>query len=80
MLIKFVDHDGNEVWINPSKVCRVLTRKEHCSVYTEDGGMTWLAMPASMAISILEGRVLDRLVLTAKQVPVSPKPKKGTKK
>lgn len=71
-LISFVDSDGNEVWINPDKVCRVLTRKEHCSIYTEDGGMTWLSMPASMAISILEGKATKLLV--------NAKPKKGTKK
>lgn len=71
-LINFTDHDGNQVWINPDKVCRVLTRKEHCSVYTEDGGMTWLAMPATMAIDILNGKAI---ILGEK-----PKPKKGSKK
>jgi hypothetical protein len=71
-LISFVDSDGNEVWINPDKVCRVLTRKEHCSIYTEDGGMTWLSMPASMAISILEGKATKLLI--------NVKPKKGLKK
>jgi len=71
-LINFIDHDGNQVWINPDKVCRVLTRKEHCSVYTEDGGMTWLAMPAPMAIDILNGKAV---ILGEK-----PKLKKGAKK
>lgn len=55
-LIKFVDSDGNEVWLNPEKVCRVLTRKEHCSIYTEDGGFVWLSMPAQMAIDILQDK------------------------
>lgn len=73
-LINFVDSDGNEVWINPEKVCRVMTRKEHCSIYTEDGSMTWLSMPASMAVSILEGKTIKLLVDT------KPKPKKGSKK
>lgn len=71
-LINFVDSDGNEVWINPNKVCRVLTRKEHCSIYTEDGGMIWLAMPASMAIDILNDKAV---ILGEKQ-----KIKKGLKK
>lgn len=71
-LISFIDHDGNQVWINPDKVCRVLTRKEHCSIYTEDGGMTWLAMPATMAIDILSGK---SVILGEK-----PKPKRGFKK
>lgn len=70
-LIKFVDSDGNEVWLNPEKVCRVLTRKEHCSVYTEDGGFVWLSMPAQMAVDILE----DKVVLIDE-----PKKKKGVKK
>jgi len=55
-LVKFVDSDGNEVWLNPEKVCRVLTRKEHCSIYTEDGGFIWLSMPAKMAVDILENK------------------------
>jgi exosome complex RNA-binding protein Rrp4 len=69
-LIKFVDSDGNEVWLNSEKVCRVLTRKEHCSIYTEDGGFVWLSMPAQMAVDILE----DKVVL------IEPKKKKGAKK
>jgi exosome complex RNA-binding protein Rrp4 len=69
-LIKFVDSDGNEVWLNSEKVCRVLTRKEHCSIYTEDGGFVWLSMPAQMAVDILE----DKVVL------IEPKKKKGVKK
>lgn len=73
-LINFVDSDGNEVWINPDKVCRVINRKEHCSIYTEDGSMIWLSMPASMAVSILEGKAIKLLVDT------KPKPKKGSKK
>ena len=70
-LISFVDSDGNEVWLNPEKVCRVLTRKEHCSIYTEDGGMTWLSMPAKMAIDILQGKAV---------ILGTSKPKKGAKK
>lgn len=57
-LIKFVDSDGNEVWLNPEKVTRVLTRKEHCSIYTEDGGFIWLSMSAKMAVDILDNKVL----------------------
>ena len=69
-LVKFVDSDGNEVWLNPEKVCRVLTRKEHCSIYTEDGGFVWLSMPAQIAVDVLE----DKVVL------IEPKKKKGAKK
>jgi hypothetical protein len=69
-LVRFVDSDGNEVWLNPEKVCRVLTRKEHCSIYTEDGGFVWLSMPAQMAVDVLE----DKVVL------IEPKKKKGAKK
>lgn len=71
-LIRFVDHDGNEVWLNPEKVCRVLTRKEHCSIYTEDGGMTWLSMSAKMAIDILEDKII--------MIEPETKKKKGLKK
>jgi hypothetical protein len=55
-LVNFTDSDGNQVWVNPDKVCRVLTRKEHCSVYTEDGGMVWLSIPADIAVDILSGK------------------------
>ena len=71
-LIKFVDHDGNEVWLNPEKVCRVLTRKEHCSIYTEDGGFVWLSMPAQMAVDVLEDKVV--------MIEAGTKKKKGSKK
>lgn len=71
-LIKFVDSDGNEVWLNPEKVCRVLTRKEHCSIYTEDGGFVWLSMPAQMAVDVLEDKVV--------MIETGTKKKKGVKK
>lgn len=57
-LIQFVDQDGNYVWINPEKVCRVHTRKEHCSIYTNDGGMVWLPIPATIAVDILNERCI----------------------
>jgi hypothetical protein len=75
-LINFTDSDGSQVWINPEKVCRILIRKENqCSVYTEDGGMTWLSMPAKMAIDILQ----EKAIILGTSETKKPA-KKGTKK
>lgn len=71
-LIRFVDQDGNQVWVNSEKVCRVQTRKEHCSIYTDDGGMLWLSIPAAIVVDILN----EKCIIKAEE----PKKTKGTKK
>ena len=74
-LIRFEDQDGNQVWINPEKVCRVQTRKEHCSVYTDDGGMVWLPIPAIIAVDILN----EKCMIGTEESKKTPKGNKKTR-